>query len=279
MIIDFHTHIVPPDIISHRDDYCRRDSFFASLYADHKAVLSTADDLVRTMDDYGIDRSVALNMHWQDNDLCIETNEYILDSAAKYPERIIGFVSIQPAAGDKAVKELERCIRGGARGVGEIRLDMKGFESTEDGILNEVFDIIIKNNLVFMIHASEPVGHQYPGKGNSTPEIIYRLICRYPEMKIACAHMGGGLPFYALMPEVHEMLVNTYFDIAAIPFLYKEKSIRHFIEILGSEKLLFGSDYPLMLPSRVLNYMNTVNIEQKDRTNILSDNAKTLLGN
>jgi len=40
-------------------------------------------------------------------------------------------------------------------------------------------------------------------------------------LKIVCAHWGGGLPFYALMPEVGKSFTNVFFDTAATVFLYQ----------------------------------------------------------
>ena len=50
------------------------------------------------------------------------------------------------------------------------------------------------------------------------------------------------------MPEVKKTLANVYFDSAASPFLYSPRIYTQAIETVGSEKLLFGSDYPLLSP-------------------------------
>ena len=59
----------------------------------------------------------------------------------------------------------------------------------------------------FSIHASEPVGHRYPGKGRFTPEACLRSGARpIPALTIVFAHMGGGLFLYEMMPEVRAAL-------------------------------------------------------------------------
>src|SRR5947199_68154 len=58
------------------------------------------------------------------------------------------------------------------------------------------------HHLALLFHASEPVGHVYPGKRGGEPGSLYRFIAANPDVRIICAHWGGGLPFYALMPEV-----------------------------------------------------------------------------
>jgi uncharacterized protein len=277
MIIDFHTHIFPERLIRDRNEYCCRDLCFSELYSNEKAKLATVEDLLREMDESGIDKSVVLNIGWENNEICIETNDYILESQSRYPDRIIGFCTIQPNAGDKAIKEMERCIRGGARGIGEMRPDKQDFDLSGNNVVAELVGIMVKNNIIFLLHSSEPVGHIYDGKGKVTPDKLYSFILKYPELKIVCAHWGGGLPFYALMPEVDKSLKNVYFDTAATPFLYKPEIISHVSAITGAGKILFGSDYPLMSPKRVISYIDSTGVEGDDRMKILGGNAGILL--
>ena len=58
MIIDFHTHITAPEIIARRDDYLVRDAWFRDLYANPRARLSSAEDLVGAMDQGGVDQAI-----------------------------------------------------------------------------------------------------------------------------------------------------------------------------------------------------------------------------
>lgn len=229
------------------------------------------------MDEYEVDRSVILNLGWTSHELCIETNDYILDAVTRYPKRLIGFCVIQPLADDKAIKELERCVSSGAKGIGEMRPDVQGFNFRDDKIMKPVIEAILANDLIFLTHASEPVGHQYFGKGTITPEFIYPLILSFPELKLVCAHWGGGLPFYALMPEVEKAISNVYFDTAATPFLYKPEIFRYMADIVGSDKILFGSDYPLLSPRRIINQLDSVCLSREDRDKILGGNAQRLL--
>ena len=277
MIVDFHTHVVPPQIKERRAEYAGRDACFSLLYSQPQAKLITAEELIANMDECGIDKSVILSLGWVTHELCVEVNDYILEAVARYPQRLIGFCIIQPLAGDKAVKELERCARGGARGVGEIRPDIQGFDLGDDVLMNPLIEATIKHDLIFLIHASEPVGHQYSGKGHVTPEVIYPFIQNCPDLKLVCAHWGGGLPFYALMPEVEKAFANTFFDTAATPFLYQSQIFKQVADIIGSDKILFGSDYPLLSPTRIINQLELVDLSQADKANILGGNAERLL--
>jgi predicted TIM-barrel fold metal-dependent hydrolase len=277
MIIDFHTHVVPPGIKERRDKYLGRDACFSMLYAEPKAKLITAEELITAMDEYEIDKSVILNLGWTSHELCVETNDYILESIHRFPKRLIGFCTVQPLVGDKAIKELQRCAQNGAKGVGEMRPDVQGYDFNDSSLVKPVIQAVIEQDLIFMTHASEPVGHQYFGKGKITPEIIYPLILSFPGLKLVCAHWGGGLPFYALMPEVKEAFSNVYFDTAATPFLYKPQIFKHVVDIVGSDKILFGSDYPLLSPKRIIDQLESVELSPEDRDKILGGNARKLL--
>jgi uncharacterized protein len=277
MIIDFHTHVVPPGIKERRDKYLGRDACFSSLYAEPKAKLITAEELITAMDEYGIDKSVVLNLGWTSHELCVETNDYILESIDRFPKRLIGFCTVQPLAGDKAIKELQRCARNGAKGIGEMRPDVQGFDLKDSSAMKPIIEAIIEHGLIFLTHASEPVGHQYFGKGKITPEVIYPLIVNFPDLKLVCAHWGGGLPFYSLMPEIGEALNNVYFDTAATPFLYKPQIFKQVTDIVGADKILFGSDYPLLSPKRIIEQLESIELSPGDRAKILGGNARRLL--
>jgi uncharacterized protein len=276
MIIDSHTHIFSPEISARREYYCSRDACFSALYFDSKAKISHAADLIRSMDEACIDKSVIQNIGWVNQDMCERNNDYIIESVLKYPDRLIGFCSVQPLEQDNAISELERCFKAGLRGVGELRPDVQGYDLSNKELLSPLIDIIIKNNAVMSIHASEPVGHAYNGKGETGPGVLYSFIQQHTGLNVILAHFGGGLPFYQLMPEVNTALENTYYDTAAAPFLYKPDIYPVVNRICGSGRLLFGSDWPLLDQSRAIKHLDAGGLNDADRANILFNNAARL---
>ncbi len=82
MIVDSHTHIFPPEVIEQRERYLGQDATFRTLYESPKAKLATADDLLRSMDESGIDVSVAAGFAWRDAETCRLHNDYLMGAAA-----------------------------------------------------------------------------------------------------------------------------------------------------------------------------------------------------
>jgi predicted TIM-barrel fold metal-dependent hydrolase len=274
-MIDFHTHIFHPKIRDNREEYVRRDAVFAELYADPRAKMATAEELIAKMDEQEVEASVALNVGWSSHQICQETNDYILESAARYSGRLFGFGMAVFDGSDDSIKEVERCHKRGMKGIGEIRPSPRMLRHLDS--LEGIIQKLISLDLILLTHSSEPAGHVYPGKGDITPELLYPLITRFPELKLVCAHWGGGLPFYALMPEVHKALENVYFDTAASPYLYKPQIYTQVTSLCGADKILFGTDYPLLAPRRYIKEIDSQDLPQNIKDQILSGNARRLL--
>jgi len=278
MIIDFHTHVFSPQIKKNRSKYIDSDPCFAILYSKKDAKIATADELIASMDKAGVDISVIVNIGWTTHELCVETNDYILESVARYPKRLIGFCAVQPNSYDAAIPEIERCAKEGVRGVGEMRPDMQLFDLNDEVVMEPFIEVLKKHKLILLTHASEPVGHDYPSKGAITPDMLYPFIASFPDLTIVCAHWGGGLPFYALMPEVKKAMSNVFFDTAASPFLYTPQVYTEVVQLAGADKILFGSDYPLLAQAQLLGEIRSLDLPEETKNLILSGNAQRLLG-
>jgi predicted TIM-barrel fold metal-dependent hydrolase len=276
MIIDSHTHIFSPAVIEGREQFCSADRCFGLLYANPKARLCTAEELIRSMDEQRIDVSIVQNIGWSSHEMCLRSNDYILESLVKHPGRLIGFCAIHPSEPERALEEMERCSKSGMRGVGELRPDVQGFDLCDEMLMQPIINSLIRLGMVLSLHVSEPVGHDYPGKGSNTPGIVYRFIAASPELKVILAHLGGGLPFYELMPEVREVLSNTWYDTAAGPFLYRSEAYMAVAAISGTERMLFGSDWPLLSQKRVMDHIRESGLGRAEVDAVLGANARGL---
>ena len=275
-VVDCHTHIMPPELIAARDRLCRCERWFERLYANPRARLSAAEELLAAMDAAGVTAAVTFGFAFRDAGLCRACNDYVLEAARNAPGRLIPFAVVNPADPPAARQEALRCFEEGAAGLGELMPDGQGF-ALDDPALDELLALARAHDAPVVMHVNERLGHDYAGKGSQGPEDAYRLALRHPESVLIYAHWGGGLPFYELMPEVRAVLGNVYYDTAASPYLYDDAIYRH-VTAWAPTKVLFGSDYPLIAPRRHLGRVMRAGLDAPCLEALLGGNARGLLG-
>lgn len=276
-IVDFHTHLFPPEIRQNRERYFQGEPAFELLYASPKARMAGAGEIVENMDEQGVDISVVFGFPWKNMDLARQHNDYIADVVTRYPNRLKGFCCLDPCPAEAAA-EVERCLDNGLCGVGELAFYRSGIECVVVDSMMPVMELCRERSVPVMIHTNEPVGHQYPGKTENTLLQIYDLIRRFPDNKIVLAHWGGGIFFYSVLKkEVKDVLRNVYYDTAASPFLYDPEIYRKAIESVGVERILLGTDYPLIKPDRYFREMAAAGLNQSEIDRIRGGNGMALL--
>lgn len=278
MIIDFHTHIFPPDVAQQRDRFLDRDVWFGELYSNPKAPIASAEDLIASMDEGGVDKAVTFGFGWTDHGLCCEANDYVIDAVSRYPDRLVGFISINPRMRTETEREIERCVARGLSGIGELMPDGQGFSLGQADMTDHLAEIALHYHLPILTHASEPVGHLYPGKGTRPLNTLVQFARRFPEVVLICAHWGGGLFLYELMPKLVHSLRNVYYDTAASLFVYRDR-IFDAATYIAPDKLLFGTDYPLISHRDFLKRVKAVGLSPALERGLLGENARGILFN
>lgn len=278
LIVDFHTKAYPGWLKDKRGKYLSRDTTFKELFINPEARLSSTTELIEAMRKNRVSHSVLMGVGWTDIDLARHMNDYIIDSVHRFGSKLTGFASVDPSWGKNAVVELQRCAKAGLKGLGELHPDTQGFDLGSVEVMGPIMEVVQEHDLIVTTHSSEPIGHSYPGKGETHPGKLWRFIEHYPESTIVCAHWGGGLPFYNLMPEISCGMDNVYFDTAASPFLYDKRIFEIMKSLIGINKVLLGSDFPLMDPSRLLKQIDRSSLSQDDKEAIQGGNATRLLG-
>ena len=278
MIIDFHTHIFPSIFRKERARLFHEEPAFELLYRFPDARLAGRDELLRNMDDEGVQKSVIFGFPWNNADHFRLHNDYIMESVRLYPERLIGFCCFSPLS-RRAPEEAKRCLNEGLSGIGELATYASLTSPDDTNIMGDLMEICSRHDVPILLHTNEPVGHQYPGKIQMSLTDLYNFLKRYPSNRIILAHWGGGPFFYALMKkEVKDVLSNVWFDTAASPYLYSPEIYRMAIKIIGAEKILFGSDYPLLKPERYFREIESAKLSSPSYKKITGKNAAALLG-
>lgn len=278
MIIDVHVHTFPKKIREDRGAFFTGEPAFQLLYDSPKSKLVSAEEIVATMDEQGVDRSVVFGFPWRNPDTVRRNNDYVIEAVAKFPDRLMGLCCLDPFI-PFAAEEVARCLNAGLCGVGELAFYRSGIDSDCLDALDPVMALCRERDLPVMVHTNEPVGHVYPGKTPNTLAQIYAMVKRFSGNKLILAHWGAGIFFYSLLKrEVKETLANVWFDTAASPFLYDPPIYRKAIDLAGSDKILFGTDFPLLKPARYFKEMDAAGLSDAEKAAICGGNAEKVLG-
>lgn len=275
-IIDGHVHITPPKIIKNLDKYRRRNAYFNSLCSSPVDDNVTGEEVIEYITNSELDRAIVFGFAFRNMELCRLVNDYTIKMVQKYPEKLIGFAVVNPrASGVKA--ELERCQEAGLQGVGELLATGQNFDLKNVDHLSSVASFCRRNNWPLLVHLNEPIGHDYQGKTDDSLEEGMALAQNFPEVSFIFAHLGGGLCFYELMPEVRKTLKNVYYDTAALPFLYNDCVYDTLQTVDVLNKVILATDYPLLKVKKYWPALEKSDLEQDEIKKICGQNLVRLL--
>ena len=251
-IWDSHVHLFPPEIYRNWKKYADMDRTFAALTAEPKNGRGTREawvdyeEALAIADEAGVSGLCMQGWYWNDPGLMRLHNDYMAEAIGKYPERLSAFASVNPKFGWNALSEIERCAAMGFCGIGELGPGGNGYDFRDKDFL-AVLEMAEVLHLPVCIHCGESVGHNYPGKDTTPLAPLPDIIRSHPDLKLILAHLGGGLPFYEMNRNWYGSFSNVYYDFAANPLLYHIRILRAVTDLVGEDRVLFGSDFPLVL--------------------------------
>ena len=124
--------------------------------------------------------------------------------------------------------------------------------------------------LILLLHVTEEGGHEYPGKRGCSLAAFRDFARRHADLAIVGAHLGGDI--YRNDPS------PVHVDTAAQPFLYREKKAGAALAAVPPDRLLFGSDYPLISQERALDELRAALTSDERVASAVQGNAEALLG-
>lgn len=272
MKIDCHIHITPPDIIRDYKKIGAKEPYFDLLSNAPHNRFATYEQVVQQLEMHDFDKGIVFGFGFQDMGLCRYVNDYTIEAVQKHPDKLIGFLVVPTSHAD-AEKEILRCYEKGLRGVGELfpegqKMKLTSLHRTGFG---ECLKLL---KLPLILHANETIGHYYAGKTKTPHEDIETFIQNHPDLTIILAHFGGGLLFYELMKEIKAAHQNVYYDTAAGIYLYDKAIYKVAREIGILDKILFGTDYPLLPIARY--YDSLSDLCEHEKRAVLGDNLVNL---
>ncbi|WP_278683183.1 amidohydrolase family protein [Paraclostridium bifermentans] len=245
----------------------------------------TTEALIRFMDDNSIDKAVLMQ-----GSLYGFQNEYTYEACIKYPERLKGACTVDPFA-ENALEVLNRLVN--KLNFKIIKLEVSsggglmGYHdkfSIDGEKMSKIWEVANNNNLTMVLDIGDHTMNSYQ------PEAIRNMALKYPNLKIVVCHLtapsAGDEDKLKNTLEILN-LPNISFDLAALPlinapekypFLQTQNFIKIAKKIVGTNKLIFGSDSPMAAKlnsyKEISNYLIESNIfTQKELEDIFYNNA------
>jgi predicted TIM-barrel fold metal-dependent hydrolase len=209
------------------------------------------------------------------------TNEEIAELAHQHGDVAIPFASINPHRGAEGVRMAKRLIAD---------YKVKGFKfhpSVQDFYPNDrmaypLYEAIAEARLPALFHTGQTgVGAGTPGGAGirlkySHPMLLDDVAADFPDMPIVLAHPSFPWQEEALSVATHKPQV--YIDLSGWSPKYFPPILVQYANTLLKDKILFGSDYPVMSPERWMADFDKLDIKPEVRPLILKENAAKLLG-
>ncbi|HYW52792.1 MAG TPA: amidohydrolase family protein [Dongiaceae bacterium] len=207
-------------------------------------------------------------------------NDDVLAAAAANPDVFIAFASVDPTRGPAALDEAARLIRAGARGF-KLHPPLQQFEPNDPRIY-PFYELVQAARLPVIFHTGHSgIGTGMRGGGGvrlryGNPMLIDDVAVDFPDLPIVMAHPSFPWQDEAISVCLHKPQV--YIDLSGWSPKYFSPTLVRYADTQLREKVLFGSDYPMITPDRWLRDFAALPIRDEVRPLILKENAARLLG-
>ncbi|AUY54661.1 amidohydrolase family protein [Streptomyces sp. CB01881] len=208
-------------------------------------------------------------------------NEEIAEAALANPDVIIPFAGVDPHKGRAAVRQVRRLVAEyGVRGF-KFHPSLQAFHPN-DRLAYPLYEAIEEAGAVALFHTGQTgIGAGVPGGGGirlkySNPLAVDDVAADFPGLGIILAHPSFPWQDEALAVAVHKP--NVHIDLSGWSPKYFPPQLVQYANTLLKDKVLFGSDYPLITPDRWLADFAALPVRDEVRPKILKENAARLLG-
>jgi predicted TIM-barrel fold metal-dependent hydrolase len=208
-------------------------------------------------------------------------NEEVAEAAAANPDVIIPFASIDPHKGRLGARQATQLVREfGVRGF-KFHPNVQAF-APNDRLAYPLYEAIEAEGAIAVFHTGQTgIGAGARGGGGirlkySNPMLVDDVAADFPDMPIILAHPSFPWQDEALAVATHKPQVHI--DLSGWSPKYFPPQLVQYANTLLKDKVLFGSDYPLLTPDRWLADFAKLPIKDEVRPKILKENAARLLG-
>jgi predicted TIM-barrel fold metal-dependent hydrolase len=203
------------------------------------ALALTADDLVARMDDAQVDKALVWLKPPYDKNIEPE-NHAVYEGARKYPSRLIPFGWVNPRLGqDKAYETVSRCFdEYGFHGI-KLNGAQDDYVIDDEKLVMPIIERIAGYGKVIAFH----IGADFPE--NTHPFRLGNIARRFPETTFILIHIGGAA--FPSLDRAAIEIAKQHPNIYTIGSAIHERAILSAIDVLGAERVCFGSDMPFFL--------------------------------
>ncbi len=223
-------------------------------------------EMIETMDSLGIDRLCLSHFLGVFCDFR-RGNDLLAEAIEQYPGRLIGQIVVNPRYPDQIVPELDRCERQYGMRMAKIHPFCHEYPADGPGY-REFWQYANDKELVVLTHT-------WGSDKTCGPEMFGPIAREHPRAKIILAHAGvtrRGCEETIGVARRHD---NLYLDVASSqPHV---GMIERFVNEVGAERVLFGSDVPVLEPAAQLGRVAYAEISEANKEKILGLNMQRLL--
>jgi predicted TIM-barrel fold metal-dependent hydrolase len=282
-VIDAHVHLYPPEVnrdpagwaAAHGEPQwslmCTRVRKVSGRPVQGFPSLS---ELLRDLDRACVDRAVLLGWYWEKHANCVAQNRFYAECVRAHPDRLSAFATVYPAAGDDALAEMHRARDAGLIGLGELSPHAQGL-GIDDPRWRAVLGLAGEWRWPVNLHVTEPEFRAYPGRVETPLVDFITLATAFPQVKFILAHWGGRL-----WRAGGAWPANVWVDTAAAPLLYTPDAgiWTEGMEAAGAGRVLWGSDYPLVLYPKTGESETLPGFLAEARASVSSEAQEAVLG-
>lgn len=216
----------------------------------------TAEELVRSMEDYKFEKSVISSME----------NEKTKEAVEEYPDSLIGAVWVDPKEGDAAVEEVYDYVEGQQfKGI-KLHPLMQSYVADAE-IVHPIARAAGDLEAPLFVHSGHPPF--------SLPWSIAQLAEKFPEVNVVMVHMGHGHGVYIKAAlDMAERYENVYLETSGMPMHTK---IKEAFDRVGSDRVIFGTDIPFHHPTVEVQKCKVSGLTDEQLKKLFYLNVKKLL--
>jgi predicted TIM-barrel fold metal-dependent hydrolase len=232
----------------------------------------TPEQMIEMMDEAGVERVMLSAFGY--GDLVIVTNEEVGEIAAKYPDRFTGVGTIDPRGKPMDVlREIEHLARD--LGLKGLRLEPYAYGNGMTGVPpnEKMYWPVYAKCVELGLPVCTQVGHTGPLLPSEAGRPIYldEVALAFPELVIIGCHLGQ--PWHEEMMILAWKHPNVYVETSARTPKYWPESFVKFASTYGQDKVLWGTDFPLLTFERTLRELGELGLPETVYRKIVRDNT------